>query len=89
MKLETIIFVLVIGATLFLIASRKKMERPEFIDWLNINVTGAGNWTRLSDDELKTVYKGFAPVKIGVNPEAADYLNALEVLKKYNIQVVK
>lgn len=84
---RTLIITLVAVVVLFFLLRKKEMTRIEKIDWLNANVANNdGVWTKLTDDELKTVYKPFALVKQNVKPDEGEYLQALEVLRKYGAE---
>lgn len=75
-----------IAVILFFIKRGRAKTRIEMIDYLNINVSNAdGKWTQMSNDELASVYKVMALIKQSIKPTEQAYIDAMDVLKKYDV----
>lgn len=83
---KSFIITVVLAVAFLWIISRHKKGRIEMIDWLNINVSGNGEWVKMTDEELRTVYKPFAMIKNSALPNQSEYLKAVNVLDKYGIK---
>lgn len=83
--MRVFLIVLTIAVVVWLVTRHKKVDRIEMIDWLNGNI-GAGEWVKMTDKELITIYKPLALVKSGVKPNQPAYLEVGEIFKKYNMK---
>lgn len=86
MNNKLLLIVLLLGIILFVLR-KKSISREDMIDFLNIRVGYEnGVWTKLSDEELRTVYKPLALVKQNITPATGDYLAAVEIGRKYGLK---
>lgn len=85
-----LLLIVILLCIILFVLRKKSISREEMIDFLNINVGYEnGVWTKLSDEELRTVYKPLALIKQQVTPATGDYLAAVEIGRKYNLNTFK
>lgn len=86
---KNLIFAAIVLLVLIGLVWKKKMiSRADMIDFLNINLNHpkhVGKWVTLSDEDLRPIYKVFALIKQGVEPQQSDYIRAIDIMKKNNI----
>lgn len=85
---KNFIILILIAFVAWYVIKRKSISRTEMIDFLNTNVAYPdGAWTKLTDEELRTVYKPFALIKQNIKPGEEMYLQAQTILNKYGIKI--
>lgn len=85
---KNFIILILIALVAWYVIKRKSISRTDMIDFLNANVAYPdGAWTKLTDEELRTVYKPFALIKQNIKPGEEMYLQAQTILNKYGIKI--
>lgn len=85
--MKNLVLIIVVTIVVLYLIRNKTTSRESMIDLLNTQVGYEGGvWARMTDEDLKTVYKFFALIKQNVKPSQTDYLNAVQVGKKYKIE---
>lgn len=83
--MKNLIPFLLVGAFLFYVSNIGK-ERERIIDFLNLKFGNKG-FARLTDSELKQVYKVLRVADLGASPTTKDIATIQPILLKYEIKL--